>query len=105
MSNRQAVVLASRVLCFYLLYNAFANLTHFPAYILDLGHHWHSLSTGLTPAYDKYWLRYDSLELDEAVLRLALEIFFASVFYRCGGRISRFLLGVESEPLTPESES
>jgi hypothetical protein len=93
MSSRQAVILASRVICVFLLYFACADLSYLPAHIFDTVHHWHALSGGSNPEWDRYWLRYYSLELEALVTRLVIEVFFAGVFYHCSDRIARFLLG------------
>jgi hypothetical protein len=36
--------------------------------------------------------RYDSLRVEALILKSALELLFAGVFYRCGPRISQFLI-------------
>jgi hypothetical protein len=97
MSTRQAVVLASRVLCVYFLYCAAANLVNFPGHLLNLHHHLHDPYGSALLGYDKFWLRYYSLESEAATLRLAVELCLAGAFYRCGERVSRFLLGSADE--------
>ena len=98
MSSRQTVVLASRVICVFLLYFACADLSYLPGHILGALHWWRVVSNGSVTGLDRYFLRSDSLGLEAVVARLAVELFFAGVFYRCGDRIARFLLG--GEPTT-----
>ena len=93
MSSRQAVMVASRVLCVYFLYNALANLSYFPGHLFNLLHHFHDPYGSAILGYDKFWIRYYSLETEAATLRLACELFLAGVFYRCGDRVSTFLTG------------
>ncbi len=93
MSSRQAVVLASRVLCVFLLYSACADLTYLPQHILNTVHQWQVMSTGSAHEFDRYWVRYFSLGLEAVVTRIVIALSFAGVFYRCGDRIAGFLLG------------
>jgi len=93
MSSRQAVMVASRILCVYFLYNAAANLSYLPAHLFNLHHHWHDPNGSALLGYDKFWFRYYSLETEAAILRLVCELFLAGVFYRCGNRVSTFLTG------------
>jgi hypothetical protein len=48
-------------------------------------------------SYDKYLSRYYSLRLETLILKSALELLFAGLFYRCGPRISQFLTGGPEE--------
>ena len=105
MSNRQAVVLASRLICVFLLYFACADLTYLPGHILSTVHHWQALSIGSSSEFDRYWLRYYSLGLEAVVIRLVIELFFASLFYRCGDWVSRFLLDEGSSSFTAPQSS
>jgi hypothetical protein len=87
MSSRQAVVLASRVVCVILIFWVVVNLVDLPTDIFALHRYWKALGAG---SDERYAVRYYSLLIDATVLRTALELFFAGVFYRCGPRISRF---------------
>jgi hypothetical protein len=92
MSSRQAVVLASRVLCVYLIFWVVSNLIDLPADIFALHKHWSDLASGPDISYERYLFRYDSLRVEALILKSALELLFAGVFYRCGPRISQFLI-------------
>ena len=92
MSSRQAAILASRVLCVYLVFWVISNLVDLPADVFALHQHW-SVEIG----YDRHLLRLYSLRLEALILKSALELFFAGVFYRCGPRISQFLTGGPTE--------
>jgi hypothetical protein len=96
-SSRQAVIVASRVLCVYFLYNAMANLTYFPSRFLSVHHHGSAIL-----GYDKFLFRYYLLETEGATLRLVVELLLAVVFYRCGPRICRFLSGEAAASDSPE---
>jgi hypothetical protein len=96
MSSRQAAILASRAICVLVLFAAFADLTYLPGHILETVHYWRAISTGADPAWNRYWFRYYALLLEANVFRLVVELFFAGLFYACGDRIARFLLGGES---------
>lgn len=87
MSSRQAVVLVSRVVCLLLIFWVVINIVDLPTDILALHRYWKALGAG---SDDRYIVRYYSLRIDATVLRTALELFFAGVFYRCGPRLSRF---------------
>lgn len=97
MSSRQAVVLASRLICVFLVFWVVSNIVDFPANILELHHHWNALGAGSDVSYNRYWFRYYSLHLEALTLKTALELFFAGVFYRCGPRIFQFLTGGAAE--------
>jgi hypothetical protein len=77
MSSRQAVMVASRILCVYFLYNAVANLSYFPGHLFNLHHHLNDPYGSAILGYDKFWFRYYSLETEAATLRLAGELFLA----------------------------
>lgn len=94
MSGRQAVILASRVICVYLLFWVVSNFIDLPAYILAL--HQHS-SVLTSTSYDRYWSHYYTLRLEALIVKSALELFFAGLFYRCGPRISQILGGGPSD--------
>jgi hypothetical protein len=97
MSSRQAVVLASRVLCVFLVFWVVSNFIDLPADILARHEHWSALATSSNISYDRYFSRYYSLRLEALILKSALELFFAGVLYRCGPRISQFLTGGPAE--------
>lgn len=99
MSSRQAVVLASRVLCVFMLFCAVSNFIDLPADILALHQHWSVLATRSEIPYDRYLSRYYSLRVDALILKSTLELFFAGIFYRCGPRVGNFLMGKESNSL------
>ena len=100
MSSRQAVVLASRVICVFLVFWVVSNLVDLPADILGVRQHWNALAVSPDISYERYWARYYLLRLEVLILKSALELFFAGAFYRCGPRISQFLAG---EPADSDS--
>ena len=95
MSSRQAVVLASRVLCVYFLYTAFGNVTTLPFLALNMWHQ--SQMTSRMPDLSQWAFRSMTLSVEAAVLRLAVELLLAIAFYQCGPRVARFLTGEASE--------
>ena len=92
MSSRQTVVLASRVLCVYLLFWVISNLVDLPADVFALHQYW-----SVEISYDRHLMRLYSLRLEALILKTALELFFAGLFYCCGPRISQFLTGGSAE--------
>lgn len=100
MSSRQAVVLASRVLCVFLIFWSVVNLINLPVDILGLHQHSSVLIMGSDPVFDRYWVRYYWLRTETAILLSILELFFASVLYRCGPRVVNFFT---AETMSPES--
>jgi hypothetical protein len=105
MSSRQAVVLASRVLCVYLLFWVVNNLIDLPSDVLSLHQRLSALTAGSLFSYDKYLFRYYSLRLEALILKTALELFFAGVLYRCGPRVIQFLTGEKMTSGSAESSS
>lgn len=101
MSSRQALILASRVICIYLLFWVVSNLIDLPADFLALHQHLSVLSPS---SNDTYWSRYYSLRLEALILKTVVELFFAGLFYRCGPRVCQFLAGEQRE-LDPASIS
>lgn len=91
MSSRQAIVLASRVLCAFFLYIVFDILTALPSIVsgalnqLRMTH-----MTGDTP--DSVFHSAVFL-LGITIFRLAAVSLFAIAFYQCGPRIAAFLTG------------
>jgi hypothetical protein len=92
MSSRQAVVLASRVVCVFLIFWVVVNVVDLPYDLLGLHRYWNwnALAAGSDLGLYRYEFLSYSLRVDAAILRIALELFFAGVFYRCGPLISRF---------------
>jgi hypothetical protein len=97
MSSRQAVVLASRVVCVFFLYLGFGSLTNLSLGISNLWRDWHMMHAG--SVFQSPGFQVNSLILATCILRLAVELWLAVVFYQCGPRVSGFLAGgvVESE--------
>ena len=88
MSSRQAVVLASRVLCAFFLYAVFGTLTTMPLLINTFWRDWQMMSNHVLPSST---FQLNALAFGTAVLRLAVDLLLAYVFYRCGPRIGEFL--------------
>ena len=102
MSSRQAVVLASRVLCVWFLYGAFGTTTSLPFSLFNLWLQWHmSLDPTIGHFVSRSSLRYSAQNVEASLLRFVVELFLAVIFYRCGPIISRFLLQ-DAEPLNSE---
>ena len=91
---RQGVLIASRALCVLCLLNALVNASYFPSYLASLWHYWHEISP--SGAHDSYVMGVYVRQIEMGVIRLALELSFAGVFYRCGPGVIRFLLGEET---------
>jgi hypothetical protein len=95
LSTARAVTIAGRVLCVYFVFWAIFNLTEVPGYLLALIRY---ATHGDGPAgldYYHYWTRRYALYILWALLRAAVELWFAGVFYRCGPRAANFLSGEE----------
>lgn len=89
MTSRQAVVLASRVLCVFLLCEAFRIVANLPLMLFDVWRDWHMMQHMV----DYPVFRVSALILETALLQLAVEVVFAIAFYQCGPRIAAFLTG------------
>lgn len=96
MYSRQAVLLASRVICVYLVFWVISNFIDLPGDILVLHQH-ASVFVTTGNSYERYWSRYYSFRIEALILKSALELLFAALFYRCGPRISQFLAGGPTE--------
>jgi len=87
MSKREAVLMVSRAIAFYLFCWTLDALTYLPGR-LALIHHWTS----------DYWHSYDMLSLEFTVLRVVALFGAAMLFYECGPRIEAFLLPANKQP-------
>jgi hypothetical protein len=100
MSSRQAVVLASRVLCVFFVYSAISTFIWIPRYTMATIHYWHELSEDVTTharSYDLNLVRLEAYSGAGEVLRMAIEAALALTFYRGGDGIAEFLLGKSKE--------
>ncbi|HTV09458.1 MAG TPA: hypothetical protein VMD97_10480 [Candidatus Aquilonibacter sp.] len=89
MSSRQAVVLASRVLCVYFLYAAFGTLLSLPLMIFQTRQAWHMIQNSqFTPSN---FFTTTMILSGAAILRLAVELLLAVAFYRSVPRVVAFL--------------
>ena len=92
MSQKDAVLIASRVVALYFFFWAIDNLTYLPIHLLSFSHHSgeHSVLVGTS-----YWFRYYLEELILLCVRTALLSGAAWWFYRCGPKVQAFLLPAE----------
>lgn len=90
MSSRQAVVLASRVLCVWFLYAALGTLTSLPLIIPGFLHEREMISNHALPSSV---FPLSTLSFGTTVVRLAVDLLLAYLFYQCGPRLSEFLTG------------
>ena len=81
MSKRDAVLIVSRAIAFYLFFWALDNLTYLPGRFM-LIHRWTT----------DVWHSYDMLEVEFNVLRVVAFLGAAFLFYECGPRVEAFLL-------------
>jgi len=84
MSKRDAVLIVSRAIAFYLFVWALDNLTYLPERFILIRH----LTTDA-------WHSYYMLELESNVLRVVALLGAAFLFYECGPRVDTFLLPPE----------
>ncbi len=87
---RQGTVIASRALCLWFLIEALANATYFPGYIIGAVHA--SKSASVLATRDNYFFGYYLRYFAAGILRIAVELYLAGMLYRCGPKVSRFLL-------------
>ena len=92
LTSQRAVIIASRVVCILFLAYAALTLAELPGLVIGLAHYRVSTDAAGT-AYYSYWTRRYALWITSALVRGAVELWLAGVFYRTGPRISRFLLG------------
>jgi hypothetical protein len=95
MSSRQAVVLASRALCVFFIYMVFSTLLGSLFMISETWNEWQLMQLHMRQGFSSTL----ALNFTTIILHLALELLFAIVFYRCGDRVSRFLLGADGDSL------
>jgi hypothetical protein len=88
MTTKQAVTMVSRVLTLYFLTLAAYRIIDLPLTLMSCQHYRMSdLASGSSYAY-----RVEVENLARSVLTIALDLFVALTFFRCGPGISRFLL-------------
>jgi len=94
LSEQRAIIVAARALCALFLLNALVNASYFPGYLASAWHYWHeATASGMEGSYLMgIYIR----QIATGVLRLAVELFFAGFFYRCGPGVAKFLLGKET---------
>ena len=90
MSNRQAVVLASRVLCVFFLYTALGTLISLPLISPGFLHEREMIRNHALPSTV---LPLNTLSFGTALFRLAVDLLLAYFFYQCGPRLTAFLSG------------
>jgi hypothetical protein len=95
---RQGVVIASRALCAFCLFNAFLSLTSFPGLIAGLLHVSRELSKFGVGSGNNDLIGTYVRDIALATLRLAIELFFSLWFYRSGPRVAEFLLDKDPAP-------
>jgi hypothetical protein len=65
--------------------------TYFPGYFVGAWHAWRVNS--VLGARDNYFVGYYLRYFAAGVFRIAVELYLAGWLYRCGPKVSRFLLG------------
>ncbi len=65
--------------------------TYFPGYFVGAWHAWRA--TSVLGARDTYFVGYYLRYFAAGVFRIAVELYIAGWLYRCGPKVSRFLLG------------
>jgi hypothetical protein len=71
--------------------DALANATYFPGYVVGA---WHaSRSASVLATRDNYFLGYYLRYFAAGTFRIAVELYLAVWLYRCGPKVSWFLLG------------
>jgi len=103
LSAVQAVTLAGRVLCVFFLFWAIFNLTEVPGYVMTLIRYGTHAEGPAALEYYRYWTRRYALYVLWALLRAAIQLWFAGFFYRCGPKAARFLLGEDAVEATESS--
>ena len=98
MTRKEAVVLASRVVAFYLICWAVSDITRLPQEIIAFRHH------GTAEAHDWLWNLYRA-ELTFYVVRIVALFITAEWLIKCGEGIQKFFLpGYQiTQQLDPES--
>jgi hypothetical protein len=97
LTRQQGVVLAGRVLCVFFLFWSVCNLSYLPGDVIGLLHYVHQGEGALGVRYYGYWTNRYVGFISGAVLRAALELWVAGLFYRCGPKIGGFLLPLDTE--------
>ena len=96
LTREQAVLIASRLVATSLLIWAIADFTAIPRELLGIAYFMKItgsvLGTNLGLSTNSYSLRYYMLDLFTSVLRVAVWLMAAGSFYRCGPKISNFIL-------------
>src|ERR1700722_19828403 len=105
---RQTVTLAGRILCVFFLFHAVVNFAGIPSSISGMRTALevvHSLQRIDTTSAD---YRFLSRSFGQYIISICislfwgmLELWIARVFYRCGPRVTKFLLGDELAPANP----
>jgi hypothetical protein len=105
LTARQGVTIVARFVCLLLVWYAVLNLIEIPSYLAGVLHY-HTPSEG--PAignYYAYWTAKYIGFVGGALFRAAVELYLARVFYRCGPRVTKFLLGDDLTPPDPQAEA
>lgn len=106
MSTKQGVTLASRILTVYFLTLCAYRISDLPIDLMSLFHNQAmqgvSTSSIYAQASDSYYYRISIEAIGHSALIIALDLMMALIFYRCGPKVARFLLGAEISP-TEES--
>ena len=93
MSKEIGVVIASRVLAIYFMVLAFYRFTDIPVEVMAYLHYRHYAEMGI----GSYFYRVEVEALSHSVLIIAVDLFVALIFLRCGPSIVKFLLGGQQD--------
>jgi hypothetical protein len=89
MSKETGVVIVSRVLAIYFMVLAFYRFTDIPVEVMAYLHYKNYTEMGI----GSYFYRVEVEALSHSVLIIAVDLFAALIFLRCGPSVERFLLG------------
>jgi hypothetical protein len=102
MSKREAVVLVSRALAVIQIMSALLEITYLPQRLFVFSHR--IIANRFSDLYG-YWSLYDFEGTLALILRIAILLLAAYLFWHCSGKIERFLLPPPSESQTPDASA
>src|ERR1017187_6909965 len=92
MSRKDTVILISRALAIMHLIFAIIEITYLPVRYMSFFHHANRMSVLDTPTYDAYYRTYYGVDIALLLVRVAIELTVALLFWKCGPWIERILL-------------
>jgi hypothetical protein len=104
LTARQGVTIAARLVCLIFVFYALTNLIAIPSYLAGVLHYEGHGDGPAIANYYTYWTAKYIGYVGGALLRCAIELYIAKVFYSCGPRVAKFFLGDNLAPSTPSPE-